>query len=352
MSKARQSLYAWIHREVPSAKRLVARVAWSLSRGEARPLITADERAMLHHMPIVGADGYLFHQDHDAIDQLTGALRFHDSQLAVWTQVLLRRAEWCERHGAVFREMIIPEKHVVYADKLPRSIRLSKRRAALQILGALEDSIRPRVLYPVEELRAAGDRQPTFFKTDTHWSSFGAYIGYAALVKSLGQDMDAPLYPVDAIEYVEKRYVGDLGVRFAVEREESASFLKRPAQPAPIYQNHNFGRGAVHIYESADRTLPTCVLFRDSFSNALIPFLAQNFSRIVAVSSMSYFYDLLEQERPDVVLSITIERFLATFGQGATLELPEDLLPGRTFAGSCGTELETLKPTRSESVAE
>ena len=342
MSEARQALYAPLYGVAAAANRFSCRVAWGLSRGEAKPLISANMRAILHNRPIAGADGTLFHQDHDAIEQITGALRFSDSQLAVWTQVLSHRADWCARHGTVYREMIIPEKHVVYADKLPRSIKLSNRRPALQILDALEDPIRASVLYPIDELIAARDERPTFFKTDTHWCSFGAYIGYAALMKSLARDMEVLPYPADAIEYVEKRYVGDLGVRFPAEREERAGFLTVPAQPAPIHQNHHFGRGAVHLYEGVDPALPTCVLFRDSFSNSLIPFLVYNFSRIFALSSLSHFTDLLEVERPDVVLSITIERFLATFGRGKEIELPQDLSPIQDFAAFSGTDFATI----------
>ena len=347
-----KAVHARLNEVAASANRLTSSIQWRMRKTEARPGLSFADRALAHHAPVEGREGYLFHQDNDALEQLQAITRFRASQLELWNTVLTQRAAWCADNGAIFRELIIPEKHVVYADMLPRSIRLSKRRPVLQMLESIDPAIASRVLYPVAELAAARSRQPTYFRTDTHWCSFGAYVGYKAVVESLASEMDVSAYPEDLIEYFDRTYTGDLGVRYAEEREESAQFLRSPAAPTVLYQNHNFGRGAVHVYEGARADLPRCVLFRDSFSNFLIPYLAQNFSRIVAVSSMSYFYDLLEEERPDVVLSVTIERFLATFGKGSTLELPEDLQPGRTFVGYCGTELDTLKSVASAPVAD
>ena len=98
----------------------------------------------------------------------------------------------------------------------------------------------------------------------------------------------------------------------------------------------------MHVFASERADLPRCVLFRDSFSNALIPFLMQTFSRVVAVSTLSCLYDLLEHEKPDVVIFAVIERFLATFGKGKFLELPDDE-DGVSFQALTGVSFDELQ---------
>ncbi len=328
-------------RLLSAASTLMRRLERRFGRGEARAFISYDNRIRLQFMVLQGRDGFLFHRDHDALDQMAGRIAFVPRQVAVWVEALRARAAWCEANGAVMRVLVAPEKHVIYADKLPRLIRVADARPVAQLLEALPPDLDGKVLYPVEALRAASLRRPTFQKTDTHWTSFGAFTAYRALVDSF-----EPEYPLETAEeeeltWKERAVMGDLGVRFEREIGETVAVADPVAAYRLVWQNHNFGRGAIHVFENERRDLPRCVLFRDSFSNALIPFLMRGFSRIVAVSSMTCHYDLLDQERPDVVLFAVVERFLATFGNGRTIQLPRDAahVP---FEEETGTPLSTI----------
>ena len=304
--------------------------------GEIEAPAPFDSRILYQHMPRKGRDGFLFHRDHDAIDQLSATIRLHPRQLAVWTDALEARRAWCERNDAAMRFLIIPEKHVVYEEKLPRFVAVSPRRPAMQLLGALDEASRRKTLYPVEALKAASLAKSTYFKTDTHWNAHGAFVAYEALIESLREDIQLEAIRESELQFKQRPFVGDLGVRYGEERGETRDSLVASRSYKVAFQNNNFGRGAVHVYENTRRDLPTCVLFRDSFANYLIPYLMRGFSTLVAVSTLSCHYDLLEQQRPDVVLFVAIERFLATFGRGQTIELPQDAerQPFFEFSGS------------------
>jgi len=56
--------------------------------------------------------------------------------------------------------------------------------------------------------------------------------------------------------------------------------------------------------------LPRAVMLRDSMAIALIPLLSENFSRIVYVSSRTLDRDLIEREKPDIVIEELVERSL------------------------------------------
>lgn len=336
------SVQALKRRSQPAYYRTILKLRSRLTGAEARAPTDYDTRFWYHNLLIRGRDGILFHRDHDVLEQLTGAQVLSGRQVAVWVDALRRRDAWCEAHGSLFRALFIPEKHVVYARDLLKPLPLAERRPVRQVLAALDGALASRVLYPVEELRAGRAHRPTFLTTDTHWTSYGAFLGYRALVDSLSPALDLPSARDDDLTWRDRRHVGDLGVRLDPEESETATVADPPAPFRLVFQNGNFGRGAVHVYESDQPHLPRCVLFRDSFASAMIPFLMRGFSRLVAVSSLTCHYDLLEQEKPDVVLCAVIERFVATFGQGDTILLPEDAA-NPPLAACCGVPPEALR---------
>src|ERR1700753_2838649 len=81
-------------------------------------------------------------------------------------------------------------------------------------------------------------------------------------------------------------------------------------QASLIYDNEVNNHGRVKIFERPDSRAPTCVVFGESFAEALLLFLRESFSRLVFVHTSMFVDEILEQEQPDVVLSIPIERFL------------------------------------------
>jgi hypothetical protein len=299
-------------------------------------------RYRLQHDVIHGGDGFLFHRDHDALEQFRGTLVFRPRQIEVWNAALNRRDAWCRANGARTRVLIIPEKHVVYRRFLPRGVKISENRPAPQLMRALDPSIARNVIYPLEEFRIASARRTTFLKTDTHWTSYGAFVAYQALIRSLRSDMDLPMVGEGELTWREAPFVGDLGVRQEPERGERMDVATPPLKYELTFSNRIFDRGALHIFTNERGDLPRCVLFRDSFSNALIPFLMQSFSRVVAVSNLSCLYDLLDAEKPDVVLFAVIERFLATFGRTGSIELP-DVDGGVSFQSLTGIDLAQIQ---------
>ncbi len=92
--------------------------------------------------------------------------------------------------------------------------------------------------------------------------------------------------------------------------------LKKPNSHC-IYNNDVVNRGNLRIYENTNTTLPKAVVFRDSFSTLLLKFLSESFSRLVAVWQPNLDYSIIEKEKPDIVISQQVERFL--------MKIPDDL---------------------------
>lgn len=305
--------------------------------------LAPDKRHRLRVMVVEGKDGVLFHRDHEAIEQVTGALTYSPTQLEQWLSTLETRKAWCDAHGIVSRFLIAPEKHVVYSDKLPDDIGVSEDRPAAMLIAAATPYLSDHIIYPLEALRQGREHNETYFATDTHWSMYGAFLAYKALMASLVRDIELIRVEEASLAWAKVPYVGDLGVRFDPERSEDIEFLVSPlGAHRAVLQNKKFERGNVQVLVNDRPELPRCILFRDSFAQQLIAPLMESFSRLVIVSSLSMLYDLVRAERPDVVLFQVAERFLGTHWTGRDILMPQDL-SGPSFLEFTGVELDALR---------
>ena len=146
---------------------------------------------------------------------------------------------------------------------------------------------------------AAHAGEPIYYRTDHHWTSLGAYYGYAALMEAMGEppaplgqaetvsrDFYGTLYSTSGIHWLQpdtiERYVpaGSVSVEdvhggqthglyvdsFLAEKDKYASFL---GGNAPLY-----------IVRNPGAPLGKLLVVRDSYSDSLAPFLSQQFSEI------------------------------------------------------------------------
>lgn len=142
--------------------------------------------------------------------------------------------------------------------------------------------------------------EAVYYRTDHHWTSLGAYYGYAAILEAMdlpvpplgpgetvSEDFYGTLYSTSGIHWLEpdtiERYVAGDGVTvevgqtgelrglyvdsFLEEKDQYASFL---GGNAPLYILRNPAA-------STDRTL---LVVRDSYSDSLAPFLSQTFAEV------------------------------------------------------------------------
>jgi alginate O-acetyltransferase complex protein AlgJ len=67
------------------------------------------------------------------------------------------------------------------------------------------------------------------------------------------------------------------------------------------------------VTEIDEPSLPRAVIFRDSFTSALVPFLSEHFSRAVYLWQNDFDADVVTKEHPDVVIQQIVGRHLYNF---------------------------------------
>jgi SGNH hydrolase-like domain, acetyltransferase AlgX len=262
---------------------------------------------------MAGLEGWLYlrRDSNDILAQHTGKLRFEDEQLSGWRQVLTERMRESERFGAVWSCLVPPDKESAYPEYLPRRIVPVERRPVHEFLDVAAEVEAP-VVYPLRHLQEAKSKFEVYPKVDTHWNFRGAYVGYKALCESLlAQGVDLEVLEDRRIEWVDRPTEGDLGSK--VRPLPIAGTTIAPIVHSPCghltADNGVVNHGRVVSFEQKRPGL-RCVVFGESFTPLMLPFLKETFQRLVFVHTSMFVTEILEQERPDVIVSLPTERFL------------------------------------------
>jgi tetratricopeptide (TPR) repeat protein len=250
----------------------------------ATPIARTDaEREAQKAQVAVGKDGWLFHNVDTAFEQVCQGKglseRNHSRLLSLWEA----RHGWCTQRGIDYRILIVPERHVLYPDKLPEGYAPSEERPAVRMLRSMDRFVRPAVIYPDEAIRGGRTTREVCYKTDVHWTRWGAYLGYRELMKTLPRCAGQIVQEQD-LRVSEHTLTGGLTLWLDRRDRETAIWMEPPpVGEKEVFTTRTFKPGQVDIYETPRRDLPRLVLFRTSNSTHLLPFLFGHFSRIVAV---------------------------------------------------------------------
>ena len=207
---------------------------------------------------------------------------------------------------------LIPSAAEIHRDRLPRGAE-SWDQAAFIARGAELEGVEPiDFLTPL----AAHAGEDIFYRTDHHWTTLGAYYGYAALMEALGRGEEvlepeafAPwieyhsdqfqgtLYsqsgihwlPPDAIEF----WVPDEGFEVTSWRDGSPKWATlydlNKLQTKDKYSAFLGGNQPLCVIKNPEGTGKLLVI-RDSYADSMAPFLALHFEEVHLLDPRYYRY--------------------------------------------------------------
>ncbi len=310
-----------------------------------------------HKDAILANDGWLFHSPGRTLDQNRGAMPMPPVLLDGFRTEFSRLWEELEKRGIAFVLMIAPEKHTIYREYLPKSIKYLGPSWRFQLAGLLNQGDMPFV-DPTDALLAKkGGDLPLYYKTDSHWNCYGAFLAYQEL-------MDV----IEAMPAIRSRRVHPGDVRLRIKTHPSGldiaqnligmpQMFREPnyttctvREQAPL-QVTNMSDGSVGDREQEVfwahthwrmRQIPPdstsrVLVVRDSYFTALVHFLNQTFAEVHYVhhEGLKFDWKLIDQIKPDLVIYEFVERVL--YASPALFE------PAIGTGGSGGLNLTTLE---------
>ena len=271
---------------------------------------------------LIGKEGWLYFvskNQGNSREDFMGRLRMSQPDLDSIQSKLECRTRELQTKGIRFLVAVAPDKHSIYPDFLPDQTERKGRYPSRldQIVRYLDRKSSVKILDLRTTLIEKRDNAsfPLFKKTDSHWNYFGAFIAYTEIMKSL------QMIPKKESDFqwtqITNPMGGDLAGMLAASnqfKEENemmvSPLFKSELTFAEVENNYGTGyKGKPMVATNKDRSLPKLLIFHDSFGGALQQFLSYHFRESVFIGS-HYSSVIVKREKPDVVIVLTVERYV------------------------------------------
>ena len=236
--------------------------------------------------------------------------------------------------------MVVPDAHAVHKDDLPQLDNISATRPIKQIISEVYDH--SYISYPLQDLVDATITGESYHPVDSHYTAYGAYVCYKRIMRDLR--INIPTLTENEVELINKKGSGDLGEKFEPHRTaEYTECVVKQGSAKKVWNNGVTNRGHMSVWVNANTSLPTCVLFTDSYGWKIQRFLAESFSKLFIIHSPLLEHEAIDVLKPDVVVSLMAERFL--------IYTPKDIFDksAMQFADEKGGDVKSYKEILSVS---
>jgi alginate O-acetyltransferase complex protein AlgJ len=270
---------------------------------------------------IEGEHGWFFYGDDKSVEDYANAEPMSDEALANWRAAIVRARDWLRARNVEYVFTITPDKHVIYADEMPPTLaRVGELSRTDQLFTALQDTglavdVRGNEL-------AAKARERVYQQTDTHWNDRGALVAYQQIIRAVRARVPRTPPAWARTDFVDEDrriegldLAGMMGLTRVLREVDMTLVPRRPRrarviEPAGAKPTDEEGR---LVTEIDDPSLPRAVIFRDSFTSRLVPFLSEHFSRAVYLWQNDFDAGVVTREHPDVVIQQIVGRHLYNF---------------------------------------
>ena len=257
---------------------------------------------------IYGKGGWLYYKS--TVNDYRGTNILEDSDIEEIADKLLEFQEECTKNGAKFLFVLVPNKSSVYPEYMPDS---GKAYSEKGNRTALFDAMKNRGVSYID-LKKAFDSEAEilYHKTDSHWNNLGAAIAADEILTALGHEAE---------DFAGGNYVrvndfeGDLHRMLYPKSDEKDENIKFSRENTYSYDAPIRGADSMIIKTTCEGKSDNLLVFRDSFGNALYPFLAESFGKSVFLRKTPYTVDLAVENEADTVIIVMAERNLYRFSE-------------------------------------
>ena len=259
---------------------------------------------------IAGTDGWLFYKD--SLADFQGTEPMTGRQLFDVAHSLAMVQEYARQNGAEFAFAAAPNKNSLYGEYMPYYYQ--PQRSGKSNLERLEAYLQAEQVNYIDLYECfQNDSRVLYHKRDSHWNNMGAAMAADRILNGIGKghlsyagraytarkdfqgDLERMLYP--SMPGLEEEIYYDPAPQFFYCKNVESNF-------DPKISTRSDGDGSL-------------VMYRDSFGNSLLPFMAEAFENAWFSRALPYHLQDLSEHEADALVIERAERFLPDMAQQA-----------------------------------
>lgn len=225
-----------------------------------------------------------------------------------------------------FNALFVPTKATVEKDKLPLYAPVLDEEILYNNISK-DLNAKIKMINPIQTLE---DNEDVYYKTDHHWTTFGAFLAYQQLLNSLNiEPLSIENFKVtnvsddflgsayrkanfylnnpDTIERFTSKDHIDLNVTYNKKERSDSLYFNDFLDKADKYSYFMGGDHGIVEIKTSIKNNKKIIIVKDSFANAFIPFLSNHYQEIYVIDTRYYngsIIDLVKDKNIEEVLML------------------------------------------------
>ncbi|WP_107038123.1 alginate O-acetyltransferase AlgX-related protein [Brumimicrobium mesophilum] len=281
---------------------------------------------------IIGRDGWMF-KSGEELELISGKHNFSKDQLNDFSAEWRERKVYLDERNIPFFWIIAPMKHMIYTDKLPYNIHVSKSNRTEMLKKHMEKEFPNLILDPIPYFLSKKDSLKLYLKLDNHWNHRAAHLLTELILEKLRVQfpnkniIDIPKLHWEK-EKIQKGYhYNVMGIDELTEENElividNPKSVEAEKYGFPIIEDFAYPWSYENRYTNTNLKNGLRVLIiRDSFGEAIIPLVREVFSETLLIFDAWEYKlneEIIEKFKPDVVIFLGLETHIGNFTKDHT----------------------------------
>lgn len=281
------------------------------------------EESAIPNKVVIGKDGWFFigNGSSNVLMESLNSSKFSTEEKSIIYKKFTKNKSWLDSLQISYFTCVAPNKISIYPEyyyngELTGSSKFEDLKTYLSEKDWDLIDLKTEILKKKDSVRL-------YHKSDTHWNDEGAFLGYLELMKSLKVKYPE-LRPVklSSFKREEADSVGmDLSFMLGLDNvEKRIVYSKNNKQVVELDRTLKVPEGFSHedweyeIRYKNELGYPYKVmLVRDSFSRAWLKYLRETFQEVVLVWDWKVRREMVEDEKPDILIQAIVERDIESF---------------------------------------
>lgn len=258
-----------------------------------------------NNISLAGKDDWMFYTrsvgDTSPVQMVQSKFTYDETFIKNNLEVIEKNFNYGEENRFDLYYLVLPNKENIYREYLPDYVNIYDNQSrAEKVISQINND---RIIYPKEELLAEKSINQVYYKTDTHWNSLGAFIGYKALIKTmLNKNIN-----YEKLEWHDEKDSGDLVKLSGIYGVFNDSI------PSVTY--HGISKSektdTTKLYECYNSNATynkTIMVLGDSYRENMIQYFYADFQHVILINRGNYSQEILKKYKPDIVVIEYVER--------------------------------------------